>query len=242
NPAELEPKSGSDASSRIEEVSEWLAKTFEAASKPVPGFEYTPRSVSHLHGLLIVSKAKDEVVRLVTRDFCQKASEYRSRGQYFDKLLLLILHQGHIILGHAFGDQYRATDTVINGAGKLKLVFGMFTRVAIKQLDRIIGQGQFAISVEDTLKIIICRKQHKKLYSLEMELAAVRNEVFVLKQLLETNGIYSERKPLVMICVLTTFGRQKNRDAIRNVWMGISATLKKLEDGRALLHDLLLRE
>lgn len=26
---------------------------------------------------------------------------------------------------HAFGDQYRATDTVINGPGKLKLVFGM---------------------------------------------------------------------------------------------------------------------
>lgn len=27
---------------------------------------------------------------------------------------------------HAFGDQYRATDTVIKGAGKLKLVFGNF--------------------------------------------------------------------------------------------------------------------
>jgi isocitrate dehydrogenase len=26
---------------------------------------------------------------------------------------------------HAFGDQYRATDTVIKGPGKLKLVFGM---------------------------------------------------------------------------------------------------------------------
>ena len=25
---------------------------------------------------------------------------------------------------HAFGDQYRATDTVIKGAGTLKLVFG----------------------------------------------------------------------------------------------------------------------
>jgi len=25
---------------------------------------------------------------------------------------------------HAFGDQYRATDTVIKGPGKLKLVFG----------------------------------------------------------------------------------------------------------------------
>jgi isocitrate dehydrogenase len=27
---------------------------------------------------------------------------------------------------HAFGDQYRATDTVIQGPGKLKLVFGKF--------------------------------------------------------------------------------------------------------------------
>ncbi|XLT13421.1 hypothetical protein HN51_059111, partial [Arachis hypogaea] len=64
------------------------------------------------------------------------------------------------------------------------------------------------------------RNQHKKLYSLEMELAAARNEGFVLKHLLKTNGIYSKRKSLVMIGVLTTFGRQKNRDAIRNVWMG----------------------
>ncbi|KAL1294196.1 hydroxyproline O-galactosyltransferase HPGT1-like [Arachis ipaensis] len=118
----------------------------------------------------------------------------------------------------------------------------MFTRIAIKQLDRITGQGQSAISVEDTLKIIICRKQHKKLYSLEMELAAARNEGFLLKQLLETNGIYSEGKPLVMIGVLTTFGHQKNRNAIRNVWMGSGVALKKLEDGRALLHDLLLGE
>ncbi|KAL4287814.1 hypothetical protein AHAS_Ahas19G0223800 [Arachis hypogaea] len=224
NPAEPEPKSGSDASSRIEKVSEWLAKTFEATGKPVPEFEYTPRNVSHLHGLLIVSKAKDEAARLVARDFRQKASEYRSQGiDYWNS--------------HAFGDQYRATDTVINGAGKLKLVFGIFTRVAIKQLDRITGQGQFVISVEDTLKIIICRKQHKKLYSLEMELAAIRNEGFVLKQLLETNGIYSEGKLLVMIGVLTTFGCQKNRDAIHNAWMGSGAALKKLEDGRALLQD-----
>ncbi|XLT13435.1 hypothetical protein HN51_059125, partial [Arachis hypogaea] len=66
----------------------------------------------------------------------------------------------------------------------------------------------------------LARKQHKKLYSLEMELAAARNKGFVLKQLLETNGIYFEGKPLVMIGVITTFGRQKNRDAIRNVWMG----------------------
>ncbi|KAL4276387.1 hypothetical protein AHAS_Ahas20G0202100 [Arachis hypogaea] len=237
NPAESEPKSGSDASSRIEEVSEWLAKTFEATGKPVTEFEYTPRSISHLHDLLIVSKAKDEAARLVARDFHQKASEYRSQGQYFDQVTYAhFTSRTHYfrVMSMFLNMNYQATDTVINGAGKLKL-------------------GQSAISVEDTLKIIICRKQHKKLYSLEMELAAARNKGFVLKQLLETNGIYFEGKPLVMIGVITTFGRQKNRDAIRNVWMGsggfnikssffASASLKKLEDRRALLHDLLLGE
>ncbi|QHN82508.1 DNA polymerase epsilon catalytic subunit A [Arachis hypogaea] len=232
NPAESEPKSGSDASSRIEEVSEWLAKTFEATGKPVTEFEYTPRSISHLHDLLIVSKAKDEAARLVARDFHQKASEYRSQGQYFDQVTYAhFTSRTHYfrVMSMFLNMNYQATDTVINGAGKLKL-------------------GQSAISVEDTLKIIICRKQHKKLYSLEMELAAARNKGFVLKQLLETNGIYFEGKPLVMIGVITTFGRQKNRDAIRNVWMGsggfnikssffASASLKKLEDRRALLHD-----
>ena len=75
-----EPKGGSDAS-RIGEVKDWLAKTFEAAGKPVPEFEYTPRSVAHLYNLLTVSKAKDEAARLVARDFRQKAAEYRSQGK-----------------------------------------------------------------------------------------------------------------------------------------------------------------
>ncbi|MED6173958.1 Hydroxyproline O-galactosyltransferase HPGT1 [Stylosanthes scabra] len=105
----------------------------------------------------------------------------------------------------------------------------------IKQLDRITGQGQSAISVEDTLKIITCREQHKKLDSLEMELTAARQEGFVSKRLLEINGTYSEGRPLVMIGILTTFGRQKNRDAIRNAWMGSGAALKKLEDGKGIV-------
>ncbi|WVZ13909.1 hypothetical protein V8G54_011475, partial [Vigna mungo] len=65
----------------VAEVKEWLAKTFEGAGKPVPEFEYTPRSVSHLHHLITLSKAKDEAARLVARDFRLKASEYRSQGQ-----------------------------------------------------------------------------------------------------------------------------------------------------------------
>ena len=68
-----EPKS-------VSEVKEWLAKTFEAAGKAVPEFEYTPRSVAHLHTLITLSKAEDEAARLVARDFRLKASEYRSQG------------------------------------------------------------------------------------------------------------------------------------------------------------------
>ncbi|KAI9082085.1 hypothetical protein K1719_036010 [Acacia pycnantha] len=86
DPLLTEPKSGYDAS-RIAEVKEWLAKTFEAAGKPVPEFEYTPRSVAHLHSLLSLSKAKDEAARLVARDFRQKASEYRSQAARIREIL-----------------------------------------------------------------------------------------------------------------------------------------------------------
>ncbi|KAJ7976651.1 HAUS augmin-like complex subunit 1 [Quillaja saponaria] len=81
-----ETKMGSDAS-RIGEVQEWLAKTFEAAGKVVPEFEYTPRSVAHLHNLVTVSKAKDEAARLVARDYRQKAAEYRSQAARIKEIL-----------------------------------------------------------------------------------------------------------------------------------------------------------
>ncbi|GAU47208.1 hypothetical protein TSUD_403500 [Trifolium subterraneum] len=105
----------------------------------------------------------------------------------------------------------------------------------IKQLDRITGQGQSAISVDDTLKIIACREQHKKLDALEMELAAAKQEGFVSKGLIETNGTYSKRRPLVVIGILTKFGRQKNRNAIRKAWMGSGAALKKVEDEKGII-------
>ncbi|CAI8597730.1 unnamed protein product [Vicia faba] len=73
--------------SGIGEVKEWLAKTFEVAGKPVPEFQYTPRSVSHLHHLSTLSKAKDEAARLVARDFRLKASEYRSQAARIREIL-----------------------------------------------------------------------------------------------------------------------------------------------------------
>ncbi|KAK9147325.1 hypothetical protein Scep_006082 [Stephania cephalantha] len=105
----------------------------------------------------------------------------------------------------------------------------------IKELDRVTGQGQPAISVEDTLKVIACREQRKKLYALEMELAAARQEGFVSKQRPDTNGTYSSRRPLAVIGIITRFGRKNNRDAIRKAWMQTGAALKKLEDEKGII-------
>ncbi|KAJ7972148.1 HAUS augmin-like complex subunit 1 [Quillaja saponaria] len=86
DPSMSETMIDSDAS-RIGGVKEWLTKTFEAAGKVVPEFEYTPRSVVHLHSLLTVSKAKDDASRLVAHDFRQKAVEYRSQAARIREIL-----------------------------------------------------------------------------------------------------------------------------------------------------------
>ncbi|XP_058755733.1 AUGMIN subunit 1-like [Vicia villosa] len=84
--ADQEPSVSTEASG-ITEVKEWLAKTFEVAGKPVPEFQYTTRSVSHLHHLSTLSKAKDEAARLVARDYRLKAAEYRSQAARIREIL-----------------------------------------------------------------------------------------------------------------------------------------------------------
>ncbi|PIA49195.1 hypothetical protein AQUCO_01300208v1 [Aquilegia coerulea] len=107
----------------------------------------------------------------------------------------------------------------------------------IKELDRITGQGQSAISVDDTLKVIACREQQKKLSALEMELAAAKQEGFVSKHLTKTNtdGTASRKRLLAVIGILTRFGRKNNRDAVRKAWMSSGAALKKLEDDKGII-------
>ncbi|KAK8710543.1 hypothetical protein V6N13_145862 [Hibiscus sabdariffa] len=110
------------------------------------------------------------------------------------------------------------------------------TRVyLIKELDRVTGLGQSAISVDDTLKIIACREQRKKLSALELDLAAAGREGFTSKRSSDTNEAVSKRRPLVVIGVLTRFGRKNNREAIRKAWMGSGATLKKMEKEKGII-------
>ncbi|KAI5334681.1 hypothetical protein L3X38_024814 [Prunus dulcis] len=94
--------------------------------------------------------------------------------------------------------------------------------------------GRSVISVDDTLKIIACTEQHKKLSTLEMELAAARQEGFASMRSIEINGTDYKRRPLVVIGIFT-FGRKNNRDAIRKAWMGTCAALKKMENEKGII-------
>lgn len=66
--------------------------------------------------------------------------------------------------------------------------------------------------------LILVREQQKKLSALEMELVAARQQGFVSKHLTETDRT-PQKRPLVVIGILTRFGRKNNRDAIRKAWM-----------------------
>ncbi|GER46691.1 galactosyltransferase family protein [Striga asiatica] len=98
------------------------------------------------------------------------------------------------------------------------------------ELDRLTGQGRSVMSVDDSWKILDCREQQKKLVALEMELAAARQEGFVSKHLSETN----KRKPLVVIGILTGFGRKSNRDSIRKAWMGTANSVPSANRGDSM--------
>jgi len=66
---------------------------------------------------------------------------------------------------------------------------------------------------------LIFREQQKKLSVLEMELAAARQEGFVPKRLPGNHGKHPTKKELLVVGVMTTFGRKKNQEAIRKAWM-----------------------
>lgn len=80
--------SGSFDTNRINEVKTWLASQFDAAGKDyVPDFEYTPRTISHLHNLATVSQQKTQAATIIANDFRLKAAEYRSQAARIREIL-----------------------------------------------------------------------------------------------------------------------------------------------------------
>ncbi|XP_010671546.2 hydroxyproline O-galactosyltransferase HPGT1 isoform X1 [Beta vulgaris subsp. vulgaris] len=109
----------------------------------------------------------------------------------------------------------------------------------INELEKITGQGRSAISVDDSLKVIACREQQKKLSALQMELAAAREEGFVPKYH-GRNKAKGGKKPLVVIGILTSFGRKSKRDAVRKAWMGTGTALKKMENEKGIVPQFVI--
>ncbi|XP_071919155.1 hydroxyproline O-galactosyltransferase HPGT1-like isoform X2 [Coffea arabica] len=105
----------------------------------------------------------------------------------------------------------------------------------IEELDRRTGQGHSAISVDDTLKIINCREQQKKLVALQTELEKARTEGFVSNYFSENSGTHKKKKLLAVVGIFTRFGRKTNRDAIRKAWMPAGAASKKLEEEKGII-------
>ncbi|MCO5578714.1 hypothetical protein L7F22_032559 [Adiantum nelumboides] len=71
----------------IAEVKQWLASSFESAGKDVPPFEYTPRSVAHLHNLASISSSRTQAASLVAEDLRIKAAEFRSQAARIREIL-----------------------------------------------------------------------------------------------------------------------------------------------------------
>ncbi|KAL5722796.1 AUGMIN subunit 1 [Ranunculus cassubicifolius] len=82
----VDGKSGFDTA-HIAEVKAWLVSQFEAVGKDVPDFEYTPRSVAHLHNIATVSQAKTQAAGIVAADLRQKAQEYRAQTARIKEIL-----------------------------------------------------------------------------------------------------------------------------------------------------------
>ncbi|KAM6588726.1 hypothetical protein CsatA_011331 [Cannabis sativa] len=106
----------------------------------------------------------------------------------------------------------------------------------VQELDQRATQGQSIISVDDdTLKTIACSEQQKKLSALETELTAARKEGFILKNISKNEESHPTKNLLAVIGIITTFGRRKNRDAIRKAWMPTGSALKKLADEKGII-------
>lgn len=86
-PGTSEAKGSGFDTTRIQEVKTWLASQFDALGKDVPEFEYTPRSIAHLHNLATVSQAKTQAASIVANDFRQKAAEYRAQAARIREVL-----------------------------------------------------------------------------------------------------------------------------------------------------------
>jgi len=92
-------------------------------------------------------------------------------------------------------------------------------------------EARESISVDDTLKLLDCKEQQKKLVDAEHELAAAKSHGYVSK--FEQSSNKSQLQ--AVIGIMTTFGGQPRRASSRKSWLPTGPALKKLEDEKRII-------
>lgn len=106
----------------------------------------------------------------------------------------------------------------------------------INELDRRTGQGRPAITVDDTLKLLGCRDQYRRLEALDKELAAAKRGGFFRRHSSgkSRSGANTRKRLLAVIGIVTEIGHRNKRDAIRKSWLPTGAALEKLEADKGI--------
>ncbi|BBN13993.1 HAUS augmin-like complex subunit 1 [Marchantia polymorpha subsp. ruderalis] len=81
------PNEGVFDAAHVAEVKTWLKTVFEAVGREVPDFEYTPRTVAHLHNICTLSQKRTQAATIVATDLRQKAAEFRAEAARVREIL-----------------------------------------------------------------------------------------------------------------------------------------------------------
>lgn len=88
SPLETPPASGAATdAARIAEINAFLSSQFEATGRPVPDFDFTPRTVAHLYSISSLSQSRSRAAAIVTGDLRTKAGEYRAQAARIREIL-----------------------------------------------------------------------------------------------------------------------------------------------------------
>ncbi|KAG0581751.1 hypothetical protein KC19_3G006000 [Ceratodon purpureus] len=91
-------------------------------------------------------------------------------------------------------------------------------------------QAKDPLSMDETLRLIDCKEQQKKLVDAELELAAARSQGYVLG-----NKTNLDSHKTVVVGIFTSFGGQTRRTASRKNWVPTGAALKELESDKGII-------
>lgn len=91
-------------------------------------------------------------------------------------------------------------------------------------------QAKDTVSLDETLRLIDCKEQQRKLVDAELELAAAKRQGYKPINCTSVNG---HRK--IVVGIFTNFGGQSRRTSSRKNWLPSGSALKELENDKGII-------